>query len=577
MRHVADPNDAQSCSNELGADGQTESAAVAADVTESLQRRKQIEEAYKKVPSIGEGGRWYDIPYRLLVWCSTGWRRRLLPRRVLDKFNFWINYLLPFNEHQRHLVSDSAFDFTVPDDEHVTIPDLWVVELFPPSEFPSLEHAIEKNAWDRRRHLLLGAESNREMLSRSRAGTGPTWWSLAEITRVDGNFWSPDATREKLSAEFEFIQLKAIQLGQGLTAVVARFTVSDTAARKLDEVWHAPHEPKLVRTGRRPRAEDREWAAYRVTQEARHALHEVARDWLRRRCPGFFAAAGESQPLLDLILMDRFDPLSGTQTSRADEGAFRALGLTEHGVLHRTSKDLPKLALVPTSRSLSPGIRSHRTMALWGQRGEVTAAASHLDIYGSAGDRAIASRYDDGIQNFLVTVAVSDFLEVVQGKYAALRDTARTHHGRFKPKVLEELREHLLTLSLDLQSMHRDQLWYWKQRPHFEEEAEFTIDYAPHIRERDAAEGRTLAQPEHLNKRMREQQSEHFEDLIDADRQYRDILSTAASLGVSLGASRTGRRALLVAAASLLVALVSVLGAEFGSGSVLRKLVDLFQ
>lgn len=76
---------------------------------------------------------------------------------------------------------------------------------------------------------------------------------------------------------------------------------------------------------------------------------------------------------------------------------------------------------------------------------------------------------------------------------------------------------------------------------------------------------------------MREQQSEHFEDLIDADRQYRDILSTAASLGVSLGASRTGRRALLVAAASLLVALVSVLGAEFGSGSVLRKLVDLFQ
>lgn len=113
-----------------------------------------------------------------------------------------------------------------------------------------------------------------------------------------------------------------------------------------------------------------------------------------------------------------------------------------------------------------------------GPTGEVTAAASHLDIYGSAGDRAIASRYDDGIQNFLVTVAVSDFLEVVQGKYAALRDTARTHHGRFKPKVLEELREHLLTLSLDLQSMHRDQLWYWKQRPHFEEEAEFTIDYA---------------------------------------------------------------------------------------------------
>jgi hypothetical protein len=523
----------------------------------SLARRERIEESYRKVPAIGDGWRWYDIPYRALIWLSTSWRWTLFPQRALNKFNYWVNWLSPFNEHERHKVRESSFDFTVPDDEHVRISTLWAVELFPPSEFASLERVIEKNEWDRRRKLLHGRESNSEMLLRSRAGSGWFWWRLAEIADVDGSFWSPDGTREKLPPEFHFIQLKAIQLGQGLTAVVARFWVADSAARKLDEVWHAPHEPRLVRAGGRPRAEDREWAAHRLAQEARCDLHEAARSWLRDRCPGFLGAAGESHRLLDLVLMDGFDPLSGTETPRELSQAFRALGLTEHGPLQRTSQDIPKLALVPARRSSEPGMTSHRTMGLWGQRGEVTAAATHLEMYGSPDDYAIASRYSDGIQNFLVTVAVSDFLEVVQTRYASLRDTARGAHRRFKPESLEALREQLLTLSLDLGSVHRDLEQYWSRRPHFDEEARFATDYLPHIRDRMVGDGHTPPEPEQLNDFLRERQKSGFDDLIDADRQYRDILSTAASIGVSLNTARTGRRALFVAGASLIVALVT--------------------
>lgn len=542
---------------------------------DAVARRKRIEDAYRRVPEIGAGWRWYDVPYRVLRWMSTAWRRKLLPQRARERCNLWINYLTPFNEHERHKVSESGFDFTIPDDEHVCISTIWAVELFPPSEFASLEQAIEKNAWDRRRHLLHGRESNAEMLVRSRAGSGWSWWRLAEVADVDGSLWSPDCTREKLPAEFDFIQLQAIQLGQGLTAVVARFRVSDSAAQRVDEVWHAPHEPRLVRSGGRPRAEDREWAAYRLTQEARCELHDSARSWLRDRCPGFFAATGESHRLLDLILMDVFDPLGGTEPPRELGQAFRALGLTEHGPLQRTSQDIPKLALVPARPSSEHGMSSHRTMALWGQRGEVTAAATHLEMYGSSDDHAIASRYADGIQNFLITVAVSDFLEVVQSKYALLRDTARTAHGRFKPESLDALREQLLTMSLDLGSVHRDLEQYRSRRAHFDEEARFVTDYLPHMRQRMVGDGRTPPAPEQLNEFLRERQKHGFDDLTDADRQYRDILSTAASISVSLNTARTGRRALFVAGASLIVALATVLGADFGDNSLLNQLLDL--
>lgn len=541
---------------------------------EAISRR--VAEAFEKVPPIGEGWRWYDFPYRLLAWFSTGWRKKLSPRRALNGFSYWISYLIPFNEHERHKVwdpSDKLSNFTVPDDEHVRMPCVWVVELFPPSEFAALQAAIGRNAWDGRH---VGRESNSEMLLRSREGKGWNWWTLTEVSGLEAGRWFPDGSREKLPPEFDAIQLKAIQIGQGLTAVLARFWLTDDASEYLDRVWHAPHVPALVWGDGLPRAEQRNFAAYRITQEARYRIHAAARAWLRLRCPGFFASAGESHTLLDVLLMNGFNPLSGQRASRELDDACRALGLAEHGFLERTSPDLPMLALVPTRLSLAPALKSERTLALWGQRNAVVAASTHLDAYGSDQDHAIASRYSDAIENFLVTVAISHFLEAAEARYSALRDNARTHHGRFKPDALKKLRQHLLTQSLDLVSVREDLEQYWRQRPEHEDEAKFALDFAPHIREVDAAQGRKQFEPIDLNKQMRVQQRGDFARLIKADKDYRDIVATVASLGASMDASRMGRRALLVTVASLLVAVVTVLVANFGDDSVLRRLLDWF-
>jgi hypothetical protein len=547
-----------------------------ADV-DSAEISRRVAEAFKRVPEIGAGKSWYDYPYRLLDWLSTGWRRKLFPRWAREQLNYGLNYLIPFNEHDRHKVwdpSDPLHDFVVPAEEHVTIPRLWVVELFPPSELASLESAIERHAWDRRRRLLSGRDTNQELLARSRGGSGPVWWRLAEIAAPESTFWFPDGTREKLPTPFDAVSLKAIQLGQGLTAVAAQFWLTDEASRTVDEVWHAPHEPQLVRRpGTRPQAEDRAFAAYHRTQTERVRLHDAARNWLGRQCPGFFAATDGLNPLLDMLIMDKFDPLGGDEIPRERYEAFRALGLTEHGYLERTSVAVPKLALVPTRTDIAPAMKTHRTWAIWGQR-DSAAAATHMDGFGSDPVDALASRYSDGLQGLLLTMAVSGFLEVTEQRYARLRDRARVRHGEFSASALQELRQHLLTLSLDLANVRLDLEQYRRHGARYWEAAEFTIDVSPNDRARIEAAGHTPMQPVNLNEAMRQQQVDDFDRLTQTDADYREILSTAASLGASVNASRLSRRALWVAAASLVVALVTVLVADFGDQSVLSRLLD---
>lgn len=552
-------------------------ATVAVARAESDARRRAIEDAYEKVPDIGKAWRWYDIPYRVLDWQMRGWRRKLWPRRALEHFNEWINYLLPFNEHDRNQLPECdgyGFDFAVSADEHVRVSTLWAVELFPPSEIASLEATIERNKWGRRRHRLMGDPSSLEMLARSRSRSGATWWRLADIVGLDSKLFVPDGSRERLPPEFDYVELKAVQLGEGLTAVVARFMVTENASLAVDRTWHTPHAPRLVRGHGRPRAEDREWAGYAMTQESRNRLHEAARTWLRERVPGFFASTDEPQRLLDLMLMDQFDPSKGEEGDREVAASFRALGLTEHGPFVRRSANLPNLVLVPNRPSMSRGLPSHRTMALWGQRAAVLDAADHVEMYGGRTDRAIAARYNDEIQNFLITIAVSDFIEIVEKRFASLRDTARRTHGEFRTDALETLRRHLLTLSLDLASVRGD-LETWRQRAQREGEAEFTIEYTPRVKKQLQSARVKNLKPESLNANLRKTQEADFERLLAADAQYRDILSTVASLGASMNASILAKRALVIALASLVATVVTVLVATFDDDSVLGRLLDL--
>ncbi|MFG1784486.1 hypothetical protein ACGFIU_18765 [Rhodococcus oryzae] len=536
-----------------------------------------VYEAFERVSEIGKGDRWYDLPYRVLSWLLFAWPRQILPQRAREILNSGRIFLTPFNTHDRHKVwslDDRSRNVFVPEEEHVTVPGLWVVELFPPSEFASLEASIEANSWDSKRSYPQDLAGNQEMLARSRAGAGWNWWRLAEIYAPTTKQLSVYGVREKLPAEFTAVELRAVQIGTGLTAVVARFDLTKDAAKSIDTVWHTRHEPQLVYDEGRLRAEDRKWATFRVTQEARESLHNAARKWIADRCPGFFVSNDEPQLLMDMLLFDKHDPIPGERTDREFSDALRALGLTGHEAVHRTSPDIPQLLLSPVEGLLSPALDRKRTWALWGNLGIVASSINHLGMRNSASDRAVAHAVDDRMRNFLVALAVSDFLTLMEAKYAELRDSAHTRHGTFKAKGLKRLRASFLTLSLDLTSVARDVDSFWSREWRYAGEARFTRDYAPWIVARDENSGSKRFPPIDMNDEMRKTQRQQLKHLIGLDRDYRDILATVASLGASVDAFKIGRVALWIAFASMATALVTLLITQPGNHTTLGNLLS---
>ena len=73
---------------------------------------------------------------------------------------------------------------------------------------------------------------------------------------------------------------------------------------RLDDVWHATHEPSITRRGQVFSTQDRMWSGFRITQQARGGVHEAARTWMSQKMPGFFSTSDEPRPLLDLLLTD---------------------------------------------------------------------------------------------------------------------------------------------------------------------------------------------------------------------------------------------------------------------------------
>ncbi|SER53167.1 hypothetical protein SAMN05443377_10216 [Propionibacterium cyclohexanicum] len=547
---------------------------------------KVIEEAYDLVPEIGEGYRWYDWPYRSLRWLGSGWRRKLFPGRAGNWIWSGVNYLIPFAEHDRDKVwplDDLHHNLFVPKDEHVKVAGIWAIELFPPAELHAFEHALRKNGWQRRQRWASHEEDNSTVLERSRSGGGAWWWRLIDVVKRDSKWFVPDGVEADLPPQFEVIHLRAIQVGAGLTAVLAEFTLTEVAATSLDEEWHRRHEPMMLPTkgGGRPRNFDRQWSAYWQTQTKRRDLHDAARDWMSKMVPGYFAIHKSAQPLFDLLLFEQLDPTEEPYVELAHEerikrsNALRALGLDDHRFHHVTSEHLPNLVLSPLNDHLHEALGDAPTWTLWGNRDAIIEAIGKdtLSMVGGSAERAISYRVKY-MYNMQVMLAVSEFLHVSNKRYAAIRDHASTRHGKFKPAALRELRRNLLTLSLNIATVRRDVTEFWKSPVwRWDGGAEFDYVPTPWTKFRDEKAGRKPDKPTSFNKEVRKQHNKQFRQLAQADRDYRDILSTVASLGASVDAFKIGRWALFVAIVSLIVAMGTIALADAGCSSLVHQLL----
>ena len=522
--------------------------------------RDEISEAFDEVPGIGDVlSRWYDIPYKILVWLLTGWRRKIVPGFIRNNAHQLINHLLQYNVHDRNKIwnrEDPTQNLLVPSDEHVAVPSVWVVELFPPNEVPALERAIAKNGWNNKTYGSVGEKNNVEALNLSRSGKGYSWWSLAKIADMEKgkDYIYPGAKNGKLPIDFTVVKLNAVQVGTGITAVVAQFVLTDKAAELLDEVWHTKHEPTIIRYNGTLHPQDRMFSSFRMTQKARLSLHNSAREWMIEKIPGFFARKNEQQLVMDLMLFSKYNPAKNDLPDYDFIDALKALGIKGDDYRRNVAKQLPEMLFTSADNLYPKVLDDNRTWSLIGNRDLVRKAHNNFEYQGGDTNHGSAHYADEYATKTLILLAVSEMLSILENRYATLRDRAKLQHGAFKVSQSKKLSDYLLDLSLTLTSISRD-LKHMEKNGWRLDGADFESQYSPHvIKKRKELTDKSS----NMSKDLVDSQSKVLKQLIEADSDYRNILSTVASLGAATNSITLGRWALGVSAISLIVASIAL-------------------
>lgn len=302
---------------------------------------------------------------KVLFWLGSSWRKKILPKPVSNAIWKRANDVLSCEEHERQISSDtSPFEqnIKIPDGCRVRMGGLWLVELFPSSLSDTLLKQLDKSGWDGVHAYALNRNPNSEKAREARTKENIGWWRLGHDVDKGFRGFAPSAVFLDLPHGFESVEYNAIQIGSSLTVISAFFSPTEEMRTKLDAEWHAEHEPILLKQrGKRPRALSRRESDIHATQLARNEAYEKARNWLERRCKGFFSRNELKTPAADLLLFEGFDPTEETM-GKDYRDAGRALGLDS--TFHWISTEMPNLAAIPlddrhrSSTTFSFGSRS---------------------------------------------------------------------------------------------------------------------------------------------------------------------------------------------------------------------------
>jgi hypothetical protein len=553
-------------------DSQSEPAGNESAAIRRTEAADDIDVAFRRVPAIGQGWlRWYDLPYKMLGLAYRNPLKRILSERIKEIVLDYRNYLLQYNVHQLNLARSAASRSSrlriVEPHVRVTMPCIWVVDLFPPSKLPALERALKRRAWNRRRPWAQ-ASPNSALLSRFRTGSSLGWWTIVEIHDTKSPLPSNDGIRAKLPAEFDYVEISGLHIGSGLTAVIARFRTTESGAESVDKVWHSNHRPSLIRErGKSLNALDSQWSGLRRTREARIDLHRVARNWLSEQCSGFLGES-KDQLVADLLLLNQ---QNSTREEIISDFALRSIGVEARNSIIHSFADFPGLELEQFESDDFLDREREPTWSIWGFEKHLYSMLDRAELDGSR-TRTIAHRMHYSVAGLLVLLGISELLTSYTKRYAQLRDSAQAQHGRFNLGQIKRLRRDILALSLDVASILNDVRQYHAVPPNVFGEPQIREVPSPRRRKRQRVDDDSGTEPESFNAMVRKSQSEQAKRLAEIDNDYRGILSTVAALGSAVDSSRLARAGRTIAISSMIIAIATLLVTKIDPQSPLISL-----
>ncbi|WP_323773608.1 hypothetical protein [Alcanivorax sp.] len=479
---------------------------------------------------------------------------------------------MAFEHHERNKIApldDPIENLVIPDQVRVRQGGMWTVELFPPSQYESLKQSLRKNDWSQSPFSPFD-EPNDKQVERAREGRGFSWARIGAVTQSNTRYLFPGTKRADLPSEFDHIELTAVQLGTSVTAIVAFFNFSEIGETGLNEVWKQKHEPKLTWKGlQRPKVTNRYFSGIEATQRERMRIHDLARVWLSEQFPGFFASRSNAQPVLDFNLFDGINPADNND-SYATREALRALGLDTADIYQYVSPQIKGAVLVPSYARGGPHEPLRNCWAIAGeyQRMGIDNKAPY-DGEEFPSPRQLGYRFNDAAAAFTLHLAMKTYLSEQRAVYSTSRDLASTRHQRFTARKARKLSSELLNSGLDLPAVSRDSKVLIDKRWILSNEIK--VKGIPISRYQDQYK------PFDLIESFGKVLDSGFKELLEEDESYRTVLSTAAALGASADAAKTGTLALLVAAGSAIVAAISLLITEPGDASLWSRLTSTLE
>ncbi len=225
------------------------------------------------------------------------------------------------------------------------------------------------------------------------------WWALGAFTGSKRLTRHPGARRKELPSEFDGVVFQAVQIGDGVTAVVATFHTVAAAAGRVDT-------------------------------QRRRSMHHAARRFLAQTCPGLFAAGNEPQPLLEL-----------TSDKLADG---------------EPSAELPAMELQRMPVTEGSYLEEARTWLLRAKRQAIIdQARSRGQKFAITDEWSIISYVGEAIGDYVLRVSISELLCAYHSQYAQIRDRAPRRRGSVRMKHMREQRANLLVLSVNVRTTER--------------------------------------------------------------------------------------------------------------------------
>lgn len=512
----------------------------------------EVEEMFRLVPEIGTGFRWYDPPYWLLE--KLFLKRRYwgkLPRPVRTSIIGALNWFRQFNHFDREKIAhlnNPFYNIVVPDGEEISLPHFWVVEYYSPSHVVEAERRIGARKWSQNEYIGLGSAENafRQARQRDRSvGIFP----IATLVPKDYQGFHPYAVRENFPALFGSISLTLMPLGSALTAIVARFDLTETASASLDEALHARHQPELHRDNGRLQVRERMFAGLRHVQTVREELHQAARNWFAQELPGLFAVeAKASHPTLDLLLTQEFDPFRNRDEGERDYSNYeRALGLSEEPFTLVYAPEWKRIRIMEYAFETNDGNPRDAGLALV-TRFDEALGRKRKNWRGGEGrtKRGIATTLDYGAHGLLTRFGLFQLLRIKQEVVARTRDKASSLHSRRPLTSARKLRESVLRSSLDMATV----------APDIEALAASAGDYeweVPSLATRRLREnGKWEKSKRDLLKKWAKGQAEDARRLADLDKELLSILGFASNLNATIEGIRSQRWSIVIGILALL-------------------------